>query len=100
MKKTAGAGSAAIDGLVVVAVPPLVIGPDQYLARSRQSFRLVEQLLQPCERVGALWRQIVDRIVESDDLAGQQLAVAFQRLGDAARVIDRLDDDAGRLLRT
>jgi hypothetical protein len=37
-------------------------------------------------------------IVEANQLAGEEFAVALQRFGDAARIIDRFDDDAGRLL--
>ena len=44
-------------------------------------------------------RQIVDRIVERDDLAGDQLTIAIKRLGNTARIVHCLDDDAAGLVR-
>ena len=41
----------------------------------------------------------MDRVIERSDLTGEQFAVALQRLGDAACVVDRPDDDAGCFLR-
>ena len=44
-----------------------------------------------------MWRlagEDVERVVEPDDLASEELAIAFQRLGDAARIVKRTHDNA------
>src|SRR5665213_1608067 len=98
MEQAAGPGGAAVDGLVVVAVAPLVVGPQQDFAGGRQSLRFMEKLFEPRQGVSAARRQPVDRVVEGNDLASQQFAVTFQRFCDATGVVVGPDQHAGGFL--
>ncbi|MCX7310215.1 MAG: hypothetical protein NTV56_00440 [Alphaproteobacteria bacterium] len=99
-QKATGAGGLAVNGLMIVAVAPLVVGADQNLAGGRKAIGFMEQLFETRERVPTGVWQTVDRIVERDDLAGDEFTVAIERLGNAARIVHRLDDDAAGLVRT
>ena len=79
---------------MVASVAPLVFRPQQERTVWRQALGLVEELFKASKRVAARKRKTVERVVKPDDLAGEQLAIALQRLGDAARIVKRADDDA------
>jgi hypothetical protein len=96
-EEAAGASGPAIDRLMIVAEAPLILGSLQNTAGHGQPVGFVEKLLEPRERVSAGRRQSVQSVVEADDLAGEKFAVALKRLGDAASVMRRQDQDAGRL---